>query len=98
MTTAAREVIDRVDEALQRANTGAFVVGLVRLDRLAEINELIGYECAGLLLDEFETRMRSLARKQDTLIPMDRHTMLLVLRGLADSEHCSGSSSRRSRY
>ncbi len=97
MTTEAREVIDRVDEALLRSNAGGFVVGLVRLDRLAEINELIGFECAGLLLDEFETRVRSLARKQDTLIPMDRQTMLLILRGVMNSEHVALAAAKLQR-
>ncbi len=81
----AREVVARVDAALHQPGAGALTVGLVRLDRLAEINELIGHECASLLLDEFEERVQSLVRKQDALVPVDRHTMVLILRGLTSS-------------
>jgi EAL domain-containing protein (putative c-di-GMP-specific phosphodiesterase class I)/GGDEF domain-containing protein len=95
----AREIIARVDDALMQRGPedGAVTVGLVRLNRLAEINELIGYETAGLLLDEFEERMRSLIRKQDALIQMDRHTMVLILRGISSSEHVALAAAKLQR-
>ncbi len=93
----ARDVIARLDAALLEPRTTPLTVGLVRLDRVAEIHELIGYECAGLLLDEFGERMQSLVRKQDRLLAIDRHTVVLILRGLSSSEHVALAAAKLQR-
>ncbi len=84
-------VIDTLRKALKGSDGDKTVPGLaialVRLDQLHQINERIGYKCAGLLLDEFEERVRRFARRQDVVIPLERHKFGVVMRGLVNVDH-----------
>ncbi|NJN51987.1 MAG: diguanylate cyclase, partial [Gammaproteobacteria bacterium] len=80
-------LIERIRDAIGKSGDGIVALCLVRLDRVAQINELIGYECAGLLLDEFQDRLRTMVRARDTLIAMDRHKLIMVMRGLSNEQH-----------
>jgi diguanylate cyclase (GGDEF)-like protein len=91
------ELIDRVRAAIKRDDKGMAAICLVRLDRLAHINELIGYESAGLLLDEFKDRLQGLVRRTDSLITMERHKMVLVMRGLANEQHLALAANKLER-
>ncbi len=82
-----RDLIDNLRTAIQPSKTGVAALCLVRLDRLAQINELIGYESANLLLEEFQDRLRSMVRRNDSMLEMDPHKMVLVMRGLANEQH-----------
>ena len=62
-------------------------VCLIRLDQLGQINNSIGYESAGLLLEEFNHRVRSFTRVQDLAIPLERHKVGVLLRGISNEEH-----------
>jgi EAL domain-containing protein (putative c-di-GMP-specific phosphodiesterase class I)/GGDEF domain-containing protein len=82
-----RDIVDRVDEAIARAADTPVIVGLVAVDRMAELAELIGHERAESALQEFAQRLPAFARRQDTLLPAGAGRAAVVLRGLSSPEH-----------
>ncbi len=72
-------------------------VCLIRLDQLGQINNSIGYESAGLLLEEFNHRVRSFTRVQDLAIPLERHKVGVLLRGISNEEHITLAAAKLER-
>ncbi len=92
-----RELIENVRSAIAASKDGVAALCLVRLDRLAQINELIGYESAGLLLEEFKDRLQSMVRRNDALLVMDAHKMVLIIHGLANEQHLALAANKLER-
>ena len=60
---------------------------LIRLDELEGITQSVGIETADLLVDEFESRLRSVARSDDDLLVVGQGLFGIIFAGLVNEQH-----------
>jgi predicted signal transduction protein with EAL and GGDEF domain len=87
VTGSSGGVVGRLETELASSEGARPVVGLVALDRLDELRELVGHEATDLVVEEFNSRLKTFARRRDSLVSIDPDRVLVVLRGLASPEH-----------
>ena len=62
---------------------------LVTLDELEDITHSVGFETAGLLVDEFESRLRSVARPRDDVLRIGQDLFGIIFCGLVNQQHAA---------
>jgi len=66
-----------------------FAVALININHFRQINIVYGYEAGDILLQEFASRLRQLAREQDYIIRVGNSEFILLLPEILNDGHAN---------